>query len=167
MTTRVTYTRDRRWNKSQQNSKPPASITNSMHCNHTIRTSNSVKNAKFQINLILSQSSFYNPFFQQVVPLHLPLHQINLPSPKSNTKNKNPKNLDTTPTNRGPQLKVTVNVQKFNKFQNYFTWSQINLKIQNSTQVSTNICPTPKIIFQAQKQTTTPPHQLLHHPHPT
>ena len=50
------------------------------------------------------------------------------------------------------------------KFQNYPTQPQINQKFQNSTQVYIYISPTPKIILQALKQTTTPPHQFLDHP---
>ena len=59
---------------------------------------------------------------------------------------------------------ITGKRTKFTKFQNYPTQPQINQKFQNSTQVYIYISPTPKIILQALKQTTTPPHQFLDHP---
>ena len=95
-------------------------------------------------------------FRQQVVPIHFPNPKLN-PRLKSNKSR-------TTPTNRGSQLKLRSNVQKFTKFQNHPTQSITNQKFQNSTQVYVHISPTPKIILQAVKQTTTPPHQSLDHP---
>ena len=91
-------------------------------------------------------------------------NQIHFPNPKLNPRLKNLINLGTHPTSRGSQLKLRTSVQKFTKFQNYPTQSQINQKFQNSTQVYVHISPTPKIILQAVKQTTTPPHQSLDHP---
>ena len=61
-------------------------------------------------------------------------------------------------------IKITGKRAKFTKFQNYHTQPQINQKFQNSTHVYVHISPTPKIILQALKQTTTPPHQSLDHP---
>ena len=55
-------------------------------------------------------------------------------------------------------------IKKLSKFQNYPTQPQINQKFQNSTQVYIYISLTPKIILQALKQTTTPPHQFSDHP---
>ena len=61
-------------------------------------------------------------------------------------------------------LQEYKSVQKFTKFQNHPTQSITNQKFQNSTHVYVHISPTPKIILQAVKQATTPPHQSLDHP---
>ena len=104
-------------------------------------------------------------FRQQVVPLHAPFNQIHFPNPKLNPRLKNLIHLKGThPTNRGSQLKLRTSVQKFTKFQNHPTQSITNQKFQNSTHVYVHISPTPKIILQAVKQATTPPHQSLDHP---
>ena len=103
-------------------------------------------------------------FRQQVVPLHALFNQIHFPNPKLNPRLKNLINLGPPPTNRGSQLKLRTSVQKFTKFQNFPTQPEINQKFQNSTQVYVHISPTPKIILQAVKQTTTPPHQSLDQP---
>ena len=104
-------------------------------------------------------------FRQQVVPLHAPFfNQIHFPNPKLNPRLKNLIIQGTHPTNRGSQLKLRTSVQKFTKFQNHPTQSITNQKFQNSTQVYVHISPTPKIILQAVKQATTPPHQSLDHP---
>ena len=51
---------------------------------------------------------------------------------------------------------------KLPKFQNNPTHPQFNQNSQNSTQVYIYMSPTPKIILQALKQTSTPPHQFLY-----
>ena len=114
--------------------------------------------------------NFNSPSFQSICSVsrlfpYMPLfNQIHFPNPKLNPRLKNLINLGPPPTNRSSQLKLRTSVQKFTKFQNYPTQSQINQKFQNSTQVYVHISPTPKIILQAVKQTTTPPHQSLDHP---
>ena len=106
-------------------------------------------------------------FPQQVVPLHAPFNQINFPNPKLNTRLKNLIIQGPPPYQPRFTIKITGKRTKFTKFQNYPTQPQINQKFQNSTQVYIYISPTPKIILQALKQTTTPPHQFLDHPPPT
>ena len=103
-------------------------------------------------------------FPQQVVPLHAPFNQINFPNPKLNTRLKNLIIQGPPPYQPRFTIKITGKRTKFTKIQNYSTQPQINQKFQNSTQVYIYISPTPKIILQALKQTTTPPHQFLDHP---
>ena len=102
-------------------------------------------------------------FPQQVVPLHAPFNQINFQNPKLNTRLKN-LIIQGPPYQPRFIIKITGKRTKFTKFQNYPTQPQINQKFQNSTQVYIYTSPTPKIILQALKQTTTPPHQFLDPP---
>ena len=106
-------------------------------------------------------------FPQQVVPLHAPFNQINFPNPKLNTRLKNLIIQGPPPYQPRFTIKITGKRTKFTKIQNYSTQPQINQQFQNSTQVYIYISPTPKIILQALKQTTTPPHQFLDHHPPT
>ena len=105
-------------------------------------------------------------FRQQVVPLHAPFfNQIHFPNPKLNTRLKNLINLGPPPYQ--PRFIIKITGKRAKNSQNFKITPLshiINQKFQNSTHVYVHISPTPKIILQAVKQTTTPPHQSLDHP---
>ena len=114
--------------------------------------------------------NFNSPSFQSICSVsrlfpYMPLfNQIHFPNPKLNPRLKKSNKSRTTPLPALFIIKITGKREKFTKFQNYPTQSQINQKFQNSTHVYVHISPTPKVILQAVKQTTTPPHQSLDHP---
>ena len=102
-------------------------------------------------------------FPQQVVPLHAPFNQINFPNPKLNTRLKNLIIQGPPPYQPRFTIKIYRQVYKIHEISKLPHSTTNQSKVSKLNQVYIYISPTPKIILQALKQTTTPPHQFLDH----